>query len=69
MKFKTKLYNILDELNSFDNNEELFETSIKQRLNKALENYNEAINYSKHILSQKNPIMVMRRINRRMKDE
>ena len=70
MSFKSKLYNILSELDTHMNDSnELLDKSIKERLLVTLTNYNNSIEYSKHILSQKNPLMVMRRLNRRMKND
>ena len=70
MTFKDQLYIILDELNEAKHNRsELFELSIKDRLKKSLINYNNSIEYSRHVLQQKNPIMILKRINRSLKDD
>ena len=70
MNFKSKLYSILEDLNKFDNyGNNLLEKSIQERLIITLNNYQESIEYSKHVLSQKNPLMIMRRLNRRMKND
>ena len=68
MNFKSKLYNILNELDTISNTkDELLDKSVKERLLMKLNEYNESVSYSKHILAQKNPLMVMRRLNRRLK--
>ena len=68
MNFKSKLYNILNELDTISNTkDELLDKSVKERLLMKLNEYNKSVSYSKHILSQKNPLMVMRRLNRRLK--
>jgi hypothetical protein len=70
MTFKTKLYNILSDLDKHNNTDnDLLSKSVQERLLITLKNYNESIDYSKHILSQKNPVMVLRRLNRRMKHD
>lgn len=70
MSFKSELYNILSELERFtDTKNELLEKSVKERLLITLNNYNDSIEYSKKVLSEKNPLMVLRRLNRRMKDD
>ena len=68
MNFKSKLYNILNELDTISNTkDELLDKSVKERLLMKLNEYNKSVSYSKHILAQKNPLMVMRRLNRRLK--
>lgn len=70
MSFKSKLYIILSELDEVTNDsKDLLDKSIQERLLITLQNYNKSIEYSQHILSQKNPLKIMRRLNRRMKDD
>lgn len=70
MNFKSKLYNISKELEQIANTKnDLLDKSVQERLLFKLNEYNKSISYSKHILSQKNPLMVLRRLNRRMKDD
>ena len=70
MNFKSKLYSILEDINRIENSSnDLLDKSIQERLIITLNNYQESIDYSKKVLSEKNPLMIMRKLNRRMKND
>ena len=65
--FKSKLYNILDDLQSHSKDRnEIFQKSIEERLEKSLNSYNEQMLESYKYLSTKKEINVLKKINRSM---
>ena len=65
MNFKSKLYNIFEDLNNHKRNKnELFEQSVENRLNKALIEYDKSIAKSYNYLIYKNQIEILRKINK-----
>lgn len=66
MSFKSKLYNILTDLEEHRRNRDVvIQESIEGRLQKTLDNYNKTIIDSYNYLSQRESFNVMKKLNRR----
>lgn len=66
MKFKSRLYNILKDLNQHKRDRStLMQESVEKRLNDALTNYNKDIAQSYNYLYRRDSLSVMRKLNRR----
>lgn len=66
MDFKQKLYNILDDINSFKDRQELFENHINKKLNLSLERYNNRIELAYDYLLSRSALKVMRAIGKEL---
>ena len=66
--FKSKLYNILNDLKQHQRDRStIMEESVQERLNKSLNEYNKSIADSYNYLTYRNSLRVMKKLNRRVK--
>ena len=64
--FKTRLYNILSDLEKHKPKDtKILQSSIEDRLQKSLDNYNKSIENSYNYLLARNSLSVMKKLNRR----
>ena len=64
--FKTRLYNILSDLETHKPKDtKILQSSIEDRLQKSLDNYNKSIENSYNYLLARNSLSVMKKLNRR----
>lgn len=66
MTFKSKLYNILNDINKYKGlRTQLMQMSIQERLDKSFNNYTKSLDDSYEYLSYRSSLRVMKKLNRK----
>ena len=66
MDFKQKLYNIISEVNSFKDRQELFENCVSRKLNLSFERYNNNLEIAYEYLLSRSALKVLRNIGKEL---